>query len=195
MSRLFEQERQATTEYINGGEQIALGDMCHDIKVKRRDISRAARLRVSESTTGDLASGTGIDIVRRSDMTMDNNDRETPALVHMELCPSMPDGSMDWAWWHTERNRLESIIGKGICVSCQITPSDGRMVVCEPCWRTRRMRREYSLESPPRCAFCGRRYGTTEGSEASQASWPVTLRKCHDCRDRPIPDQYQRRLL
>lgn len=102
----------------------------------------------------------------------------------------MPDGSLDWRWFHEQREILESWWSAGLCVRCGKRPRKDGTAIC----RTR------ECESTPRpkwigdrdeCHFCGRKYGKSSVCSGGFGgpTTPVHVQYCPECGGRRPPSK------
>ena len=104
----------------------------------------------------------------------------------------MPDGCLDWHWFHRRRRLMAERKGAGQCVDCgrpQAENGHGYLCMTAEC-------RERSEEIDPHrtrrhCSFCGVKHKpVTDGSWALYSpDYPSAVEYCSDCRDEDVPPE------
>ena len=102
----------------------------------------------------------------------------------------MPNGSLDWHWFHRRRKLMAERKEAGLCVDCgRPQAEDGNGYHC----RTAECRKRSEEIDPHRpqhlCSFCGgRRKDVKDGAWAMYSpDHPAAVEYCPDCRDEKVP--------
>lgn len=96
--------------------------------------------------------------------------------------PEMPDGTMDWQWWHEATARKKAVYAAGYCPDCHKRPLPINKAVCgDLCDRSEDFQDLYQR----RCAYCGTHRNILGGS--GSVFYAVWISYCEGCKDRKIP--------
>ena len=102
----------------------------------------------------------------------------------------MPNGSLDWHWFHRRRKLMAERKEAGMCVDCgkpQAEDGHGYLCMTTEC---RKRSEEIDPHRPRKlCSFCGgRRNGAEDGAWAMYSpDYPAAVEYRPDCRDEKVP--------
>ena len=96
--------------------------------------------------------------------------------------PEMPDGSMDWQWWHEATTIKKELSNKGYCPNCHKRPIRADRANCgDLCDRSE----DFQEISQRRCSYCGTHRNMLGSS--SSIVYAISVSYCERCKDRKIP--------
>ena len=89
----------------------------------------------------------------------------------------MPDGSVDWVWFHQRGALMKKWLAEGLCREGCGRARAGASIYCSPCHSIR----SYRYKGPTRCSFCGKEGDCPAG--ALGPTMPIEVRWCSYCRE------------